>query len=549
MTSKKLSSWRLHWRPVALACALAGSSLSAQALNLGRFSVQSALGEPLRGEVEITQFTTEDLRSLKVQLAAPNVFEQAGMSYHPALVDLVVKTEVRSDGRPFIVLMGRTPAHDNFIDLILETQWRTGRLAMNYTALLSPTRKSTVPNKEATTVVPPITATDKDNGSIQPTLSASAPPNTAAIPSDADTITVSPGDTASKLALQHLPSQISLEQMLLAMVRANPDAFIEDNANLIRAGAQIRMPNAQQAAETSAEEARQTLVQQTADFAAYAQRLATSPVKTLPKASREMSGTVSPRADGAVPALPEQDKLTLSKGQVSTQNSEATLAAERESKEVAEQLATLQKNVQALQALKAPPAPTSTDDTVTTTAAPTAPVAAPPIQAQTASALEHIKQNPALAAGIAAVIAALLGFVAWLLRKPTDSTEPWPVADEPTLHSQAEPASPGNPFAHVMPDLDLNLDSPSQEPTPVTPVAAASQEATVPATPESAASPEVTETAHLKTDEIDSDKLTLALQLLSKGELELARVLISSVAISGSAPMQAKARQMLGQDL
>ena len=117
------------------------------ALELGRLQLQSAIGEPLRAEVEITQFTPDELRGLQAQLASPASFRQAGMEYNAALIGMVAKIENRHDGRPVIVLSGRNPVQDSFIDLILEAQWSAGRTVKNYAMLLnsaSPDRKSVV---------------------------------------------------------------------------------------------------------------------------------------------------------------------------------------------------------------------------------------------------------------------------------------------------------------------------------------------------------------------------------------------------------------------
>ena len=67
-----------HWRASALALAtvaLMGVSASdAYALALGRITVQSALGEPLRAEIEIPEINAEELASLRTAVAPPDAF-------------------------------------------------------------------------------------------------------------------------------------------------------------------------------------------------------------------------------------------------------------------------------------------------------------------------------------------------------------------------------------------------------------------------------------------------------------------------------------------
>ena len=44
------------------------------------------------------------------------------------------------------------------------------------------------------------------------------------------------GDTLGAIARANLPQGSSLNQMMIAIYRANPDAFLRENINLVRAG-------------------------------------------------------------------------------------------------------------------------------------------------------------------------------------------------------------------------------------------------------------------------------------------------------------------------
>jgi len=79
-------------------------------------------------------------------------------------------------------------------------------------------------------------------------------------------LTVKAGDTASKIASVNKPSGVSLDQMLVALLRSNPDAFVNDNLNRIRAGAVVTVPNAESASSISAAEASRIVVAQSKDF-------------------------------------------------------------------------------------------------------------------------------------------------------------------------------------------------------------------------------------------------------------------------------------------
>jgi len=459
-----------------LTLAMAFASQSALALTLGQVSVESGIGQPLRAAIEITQYKVEDLRRLKLQQASAASYEQAQMVFHPALNGLQTSLEFRGDGKPFIALTGLTPVNEHFIDVIVEAQWPSGRLAMNYTLLVSPVgvvaqRPAKTPS-EGDLVAPVVSP-----------LALAAVANPAAIAANqrsAETVKVRAGDTATGLVVRPLPAGVTLDQMLLAMVRANPEAFIEGNVNLLREGAQVQLPSAQEAAQVSAEEARQTVVAQTVDFVAYARRLAQSALKAPDTASREMNGKLSPSAPIPTPPIATQDTLTLSKRETGNNSDEARLAVEREIQDKTEQLAALKKNLDTLKSLSASSPP------VADPAKAIAPVEAQPLAPNLplavattlpASLLEKISNNSAIWAWVLALFSGMLGWVWWARRRPTSGNHLFaqhsangPARQpsvsfmkdpNPEIQVERPPLPSGLPpqFAH----LDLNLTSPPEK--------------------------------------------------------------------------------------
>ena len=141
--------------------------------------------------------------------------------------------------------------------------------------------------------------------------------------------------------------------MLVAMLRANPNAFIRGNVNLMKAGAVINMPTAEQAAATSRQAARRTVVAQSRDFNAYRRGVAQRAGGTrVAAATRSASGGVQAQVRDTRAAAPAQDRLTLSRGG-SPSGSEATVAQSRQAQEQAERVAELNKNISELSRLQA----------------------------------------------------------------------------------------------------------------------------------------------------------------------------------------------------
>ena len=130
---------RLHTvAAAALLCVSLMHHGEAEALALGRIAIQSALGEPLRAEVEVLEITPEEASNLRVGLGSVDAFRAAGMEFNPALNGIQVTLQRRADGRSYLSLVGSRPVTEPFVDMVLEANWPTGRMVRDYTLLLDP---------------------------------------------------------------------------------------------------------------------------------------------------------------------------------------------------------------------------------------------------------------------------------------------------------------------------------------------------------------------------------------------------------------------------
>lgn len=331
---------RGRWRMGALASAVAllGSltGFEAQAVALGRITVQSALGESLRAEIDISDLSPEEASSLRIGVAGAEAFKSAGLEYSAAAAGLDVKLQKRADGRSYLRLSSNRAVTDPFVDLILEARWASGRVTRDYTMLFDPPNLrasgasslasapvlprepgvnaaiSSRPGASAAPLRPPARATEAQPG---PAANGVSP---AEIISGARQVTVKPGDNASKIAAQNKPVSVSLDQMLVALLKSNPDAFVDGNINLIKSGAVVEIPDERTANARSSSEAKRTLVAQSQDFNTFRRKLAGGlPAAALPdSADRQASGSLQARVDDRAQAVISPDKLTLSKGAV-----------------------------------------------------------------------------------------------------------------------------------------------------------------------------------------------------------------------------------------
>jgi pilus assembly protein FimV len=159
-------------------------------------------------------------------------------------------------------------------------------------------------------------------------------------------VTVRGGDTAGKIAAANKPANVSLDQMLVALLQANPDAFIGGNVNRLKAGAVLEVPSAEQALQAGSAEASQTVVAQSRDFNEFRRRLAEGlPAARIAPAERQASGGLQARVEDRKPGATAPDKLTLSKGAMQARGGEDRIARDRAAQDAATRLAELNKNI------------------------------------------------------------------------------------------------------------------------------------------------------------------------------------------------------------
>ncbi|WP_431273754.1 type IV pilus assembly protein FimV [Variovorax ureilyticus] len=351
--------------------ALGAFSADAGALALGRLNVQSALGEPLRAEIEVAEITPAEADGLKVSIASVDAFKAAGVPYNPALADVRVGVQRRADGRYVVRLSSNRLVSEPFIDLLLEANWNSGRVVRDYTVLLDPptSRQAAAPVAPA---APQIAAaapraaaapaaveapqTRRQRAAAAPAVSGES--STVRTGTGAGTgdqqVTVKAGDTAGKIASAYKPADVSLDQMLVALLRANPNAFVGGNVNRMKAGAVLDIPGSSQAEAVPAAEAKRTVTAQSQDFSQYRRRLAeNAPETPVADAGRQASGKVQTNVEDRNAANTSTDKLKISQGIAPGRPTDEQLAQAAETKARQEREKELTKNLQELNQLKA----------------------------------------------------------------------------------------------------------------------------------------------------------------------------------------------------
>ncbi len=296
------------------------------AAGLGKLKINSALGQPLQAEIDLVAVKNEEISSLAAQLGSHEAFRQAGIDYKSFFSAFKITIEPRSNGDPFIKITSPNAINEPFLNMLVELSWASGRLMREYTVLLDPV-ESVIPEPVA-----PITNNDsvaintqskKIAASVSPVEQATDPevPKSASVSDTHGGTTYGPviqGDTLSGIAGQISPQGVSLNQVLIAMFRANRDAFIEDNINLLKVGVVLRIPDRSEIVAISESEANKEVKVQVADWRSYRNRLVTamteSPADEVLKQSDEGQITTTSADDAIAINEAPTEVLRLSSG-------------------------------------------------------------------------------------------------------------------------------------------------------------------------------------------------------------------------------------------
>jgi pilus assembly protein FimV len=483
-------------------------SNSSWALGLGEIHLNSALNEPLNAEIDLIAATPDELGALRATLASRDSFTRYGIERPPFLSSLTFKVGKGKDGRDVLMVHSTEAIPEPFVTFLVEVNWARGRLMREYTVLLDPPVYT--PGENAGTSAP-VTAPSMSAASPAPapssapapTASASTPPpvhsgrrsrhpaastpsdstagsgsapasaNTAPEPSEAaaaatpGTVQVAKGDTLTKIARSlHADTPANVDQTMIALYRANPAAF-GGNINILRTGAVLRVPGADDVAALNEREAMGEVHRQMESWrSAGGSAVPSGHLRLVTPGVGGSSGGGSAAAANASGTGTSDDQALKDR----VKDLEGQLADSKRLIEIRnEELAALQKKlgVPATQAPAAPAKPASpakgtavapppvaqpqTPPPASTAANPppagAQPVALPPPEPNTAvpvppapkpmvktpapapaaasgSWLDWLQDNVWLVGAVLAAILALLGFAAWRRRKQNNDGSP-----------------------------------------------------------------------------------------------------------------------------
>lgn len=376
MNETNHTKFRKRAAALAVASCMSLTPWVAEAAGLGKLTVLSGLGQPLRAELEIGA-SKDELAGMAARLAPQDAFRQAGVDFASVLLDLRFAVEKRPNGQAVVKVSSHKPINEPFLDFLVELNWPAGRLVREYTFLLDPpeiaAQQTSRPVAEARiveTVRGGGAASEERTSPASRAASRPAPaPKVAAEPKQkpesTGTRVVERGETLRKIADETKPDGVSLEQMLVGLFQANPDAFIGNNLHRMKSGAILNIPDKAAVESVSPAEAKKIYVAQTGDWNAYRQKLAAAtagaPAKPEATGGQESSGKITAKVEEkAVPAEQGKDQVKVARTDVPVKGAAPgksaaevadQIAKDKALKEAQERMAVLEKNVNELQKL------------------------------------------------------------------------------------------------------------------------------------------------------------------------------------------------------
>ncbi len=299
----------------ALLWALLLSVGGVEAAGLGKLSVQSALGQQLRAEIELLSVNKDELAGVSVRLAGAEAFRQARIDRIAALAGLRFSVEQHANGQPVIRISSSVPIADPFLDMLIEVSWNSGRLLREYTILLDPPSDA---KPAPVTVAPPLVAepVTLESKEVAESPRVRAPESAPASPPERYG-PVKNGETLRGIANKVAPEGVTQEQMMVGLYQGNRDAFFAANMNRLKRGHVLDVPTAEGVhLQVSPAQANRIVQSQSAQWHDYRRKIAEM-ATDVPAARAPASGKLAASGEEReVPAASaSRDVLKLSKGE------------------------------------------------------------------------------------------------------------------------------------------------------------------------------------------------------------------------------------------
>ena len=286
---------------------------SGYSLGIGDIKLHSTLNQNLDAEISLVASVGDKVSEIKVNLAPPDKFDEAGVPWVSFLSKIKFEPIVGTDGLVKIKLSSREAVTEPFLDFLLEVNWSKGSLYREFTVLLDPPTAY----KQATLPVLSYKPEQAGISQYQPTQEQQVSVENGSISEASEYVSTHRNDTLRGIAEQaSRQAGISVEQMMIALYEENPHAFYEKNVHSLLAGKTLKIPERENLLKFSRKRALAEYHRQTK---AWKSRLAPVPVETALAKKDTLDNQltlVAPSEAGVsenVIITPENEQLTVKK--------------------------------------------------------------------------------------------------------------------------------------------------------------------------------------------------------------------------------------------
>ena len=235
------------------------------ALNLGDATVFSHLNQPLYAEIPLQGVSRFEVPHIELELASKRQFERMGIEYRELVEQLSFLPVKQGDGW-YVQVHTSEPVEQALVSFPLKLRWADGQIVRAYTFMLElpPGEHPLIANPAIVAAEPEAPATDPTTAPSQEKSAPieSAPTTLAQTPVSQSYGPVKAGESLWPIATKLRSPDVVTEQMAIALLKANPEAFEDGNVNKLKQGSVLQVPSMQEIMALNAQQARTTFYNQ-----------------------------------------------------------------------------------------------------------------------------------------------------------------------------------------------------------------------------------------------------------------------------------------------
>lgn len=227
------------------------------AIGLGDLAVHSYLDQPLDADIRLIDADSTPLTDIKVSIGDPEEFAHANLSRDEQALSLLTLKLKRKAGQLYVELRSTERMETPYLDLLIDLAWPGGEIYRAYSVLLDPvhydldlsketTEKSTRPIWMNHVVIERQADTETDHVTEGPSTYGPTLVN----------------ENIWQIAQRYTETNLTLQQVMLAILGHNPDAFTDGNVNGLKPASRLLIPSQAEMKSIPASLARQEVNQQ-----------------------------------------------------------------------------------------------------------------------------------------------------------------------------------------------------------------------------------------------------------------------------------------------